>query len=122
MSSAAALLHRLFGAPGTTATDTDDLLEHAASTHGRLLQDACAQSEGCLARSLAPLRDYLCGRAPPAEKRRLLCHPLLIEGLHSLAPCSPVLRDWHEAVAAPPEGSRDPPPAAQASLGNVTLA
>lgn len=121
MSNAAALLHRLFGAPGTTATDADELLNRAAATHADLLEVACADPE--LARPLAGVLDYLHGPAPAAAKRRLLCHPLFIEGLHGLAPCAAVLRDWHDSVAAPPTGSRAPPnAAARAALGHVALA
>src|SRR5207248_6848097 len=60
------------------------------------------------------------GPAPAAEKRRLLCHPLLIEGLHALAPFSPELRRWHDRVttAAPEEAV----PAARAALGSGALA
>src|SRR5947199_1392 len=61
------------------------------------------------------------GPAPAAEKRRLLCHPLFIEGLHALTPFSADLRDWHDCVTT--ERTPPPPaPAAVAALGHVALA
>src|SRR5439155_7738601 len=67
---------------------------------------------------------FLAGVAPAAAKRRLLCHPLFIEGLHALAPLSDALRHWHDSVAAATRSAGAPPAAAPgpAALGNVTLA
>src|SRR5262249_48647714 len=85
---------------------------------------ACDYEDPDLARSLTPLGEFLGGRAPPAQKERLLCHPLFLEGLHGLAPCCPKLRHWHDSVTAPPnplpEATDDPAP--PASLGHVALA
>jgi hypothetical protein len=88
-----------------------------------LLERAGTDGGAAVGRSLAPLREYLGRRAAPVERRRLLCHPLLIEGLHALAPLSPELRRWHDAVtAAPASGPAGlPAESAAASLGNVTL-
>jgi hypothetical protein len=117
--SDATLLYRLFQPPGCSAADGEDLHRLAASAHAELLGRACADGGAALARALAPLRAFLAGIAPAAAKRRLLCHPLFIEGLHSLAPLSDALRHWHDSVvAATPAGS----PANAAALGNVAVA
>ena len=71
--------------------------------------------------ALAPIGAYVNGSAPSCEKRRLLCHPLFIEGLHSLSPFSAELQNWHDRITS---CTTRPPvdPAAIASLGNVALA
>jgi hypothetical protein len=120
MSGVTALIPRLFGSPGGPAPRTGELRRRAASAHAGLLTRACARADPALARSLGAIRALLRGPAPAGEKRRLLCHPLLIEGLHGLAPFSAELRHWHDSVTAPPA----PAPAvsaARASLGNVAL-
>jgi hypothetical protein len=117
MSDAAALVRRLFSPPGGSAASTELLVVQAAAAHAGLLERACAHDPD-LGRSLAPLREFLRGPASPTEKRRLLVHPLFIEGLHGLAPCSAELRRWHDRVTAAPA---PPDPAARASLGNVAL-
>src|SRR6476620_3035951 len=124
MSDAAVLVRRLFGTPGHLAPDGSDLLGRAAAAHRDLLTRACAGADPALCSALAPIRAYLGGPAPAAEKRRLLCHPLLVEGLHALAPLSPELRRWHECVTAPPADAPAEPaaPAAAAALGHVALA
>jgi hypothetical protein len=122
MSDAEALVRRLFGSPGGPPKDSEELLGQAGAAHAGLLYGACA--EGVLGRALDPLLTYLRGPAPAAEKRRFLCHPLFIEGLHGLAPFSAELRRWHDVVAAPPEPVASPdqtPPAARASLGHVAF-
>jgi hypothetical protein len=73
-----------------------------------------------LERSFDPIRTFLRGSAPTAEKRRLLCHPLFIEGLHALAPFSAELQRWHDGVA-PATAPAQAVSAAKASLGNVAL-
>jgi hypothetical protein len=122
MSDAEALMRRLFSAPGGSPRDSEELLGQAAAAHAGLLYGACA--EGALGHALDPLLVYLRGPAPAAEKRRFLCHPLFIEGLHGLIPFSSELCRWHDVVAAPP--APVPPAdqvclAARASLGNVAL-
>src|SRR5262245_38460304 len=102
MSDAATLVHLLFGTPGGPAEAGDDLLGQAAAAHAALFARACAAADPGVARSLAPIRSYLGGAAPPSEKCRLLDHPLFIEGLHGLAGLSPELRRWHDHVTAPP--------------------
>ena len=96
MSTTAALVRKLFGPPGTPAANALDLQEQAASVHAGLLEQACAHADAGLARSLAPLQTFVHDRAPRTVRRRLLCHPLFIEGLHSLAPVCPELRRWHD--------------------------
>jgi hypothetical protein len=122
VSDAAAFVRELFGTPGSPAAPGDGLLDRAAAAHADLL--ARARGDPAVDRSLAPLRAYLAGPAPTAEKRRLLCHPLFVEGLHSLAPFCDELQHWHDAVTAPlPNIPVDSPaPAARAALGNVALA
>jgi hypothetical protein len=66
------------------------------------------------------VRQYLATSAAPAEKRNLLCHPTLIEGLHGLATASPTVGRWHATVAAASADTLDPQ-AVPAALGNVTL-
>jgi hypothetical protein len=117
--SDATLVHRLFQPPGCPAADGEDLQRLAAAAHAELLAGACVDGGSTLGHALAPLRTFLGGHAPAALKRRLLCHPLLIEGLHALAPLSAALRQWHDSVAAAPPRSAVP---AAAALGNVTLA
>jgi hypothetical protein len=116
---AAAFVRSLFGPPGGPAANHKELLEQAAAALADLLLRACARQDPTLERSLTPIRAFLRGPAPEAEKRRLLCHPLFIEGLHTLAPFSAELRRWHDSVAPTPAGQAVP--AAQASLGNVAL-
>src|SRR5262245_27379410 len=123
VSDATTLVRALFGTPGSPLTNGQALLDRAASAHAALLDRAGSDGGAALGRSLAPLREYLGRHTAPADRRRLLCHPLLIEGLHALAPLSPELRRWHDAVIAVPPSSPASPPAesAAASLGNVTL-
>ena len=109
MSAAATLVRSLFSLPGNPATDPGGFLKQAASAHEELFRRAYDPKDPDLARSLTPLGEFLGGRAPPAQKERLLCHPLFLEGLHDLAPCCPNLRHWHESVTAPPT-PRPPPP------------
>jgi hypothetical protein len=101
-------------------TNAGTILSQAAAALADLFLRACSRGDPILEQSLAPIRVFLRGSAPAAEKRRLLCHPLFIEGLHTLAPFSAVLQHWHESVATP-----DPPgpplPATRACLGNVAL-
>jgi hypothetical protein len=123
MSTATSLVQRLFGAPGDMPRGSDNLAEQAASAHANLLARAARSGDPALTESLGPIQAFLRGRSPPAQRRRLLCHPALIEGLHTLAPFSSELERWHDCVAPP----RSPPcadragPAARASLGNVSL-
>jgi hypothetical protein len=123
VSTTAALVRKLYALPGTTAPSAFDLQEQAASVHADLLERACAHADASLARSLAPVRAFVEDRAPRTTRRRLLCHPLFIEGLHALAPVCPELRHWHDSVAAdrPLPATDDGDPAARASLGHVTL-
>jgi hypothetical protein len=116
--SDATLVYRLFRPPGCPAADGDDLQRLAATAHAALLTRACADGGSALGQALAPLRAFLAGVAPAAAKRRLLCHPLLIEGLHALAPLSDALRHWHDSVAAATPAAASAP----AALGNVALA
>src|SRR5262245_20543811 len=98
--SDATLVYRLFRPPGYPAADGEDLRRLAAAAHADLLARAAADGGPALGRTLAPVCGYLAGHAPAADKRRLLCHPQFIEGLHALAPHAPALRGWHDAVAA----------------------
>ncbi|HJZ59016.1 MAG TPA: hypothetical protein VKE74_28995, partial [Gemmataceae bacterium] len=120
MPDLATLLPRLFSAPGGPADV--GLRAQAAAAYAGLLARAGDRADPALCRHLDPIQAFLRGPAPAAIKRRLLCHPLLVEGLHALAPFAPVLRHWHDNVTTPPE----PTPAecdtgAWASLGNVAL-
>jgi hypothetical protein len=126
MPDAVTLIRRLFGSPGSPDVDTADLLDQAATAHAGLLARANGRADPVIERSLVPIREFIAGPARPAEKRRLLCHPLLIEGLHALAPFCGELRRWHDSVtaAAPVErggGSDAPVEWAKASLGNAAL-
>jgi hypothetical protein len=118
MSGATGLLSRLFGSPGNPAQGLGELARHAAAAHAGLLTRACVRAGPVLGRPLAAILTFLGGPAPAAQKRRLLCHPLLIEGLHSLAPFSAELRRWHDDVTTAPAPVV---PAARASVGNVAL-
>jgi hypothetical protein len=122
--SAATFVRSLFSFPGNPATDPGEFLKQAASAHEELFRRACDPQDPDLARLLTPLGEFLGGRATPAQKERLLCHPLFLEGLHGLAPCCPKLRHWHESVTAPPAPlpAAAADPAAPASLGHVALA
>jgi hypothetical protein len=119
MSGSRSLVRSLFAAPGQAFADPAALLRRAASAYAALLSLAMKRDE--LADSLAPIGDYLDGSASAARKRRVLCHPLFVEGLHALAPFSSELQTWHDSVAPRP---RQPTTdaAAAASLGNVALA
>src|SRR5437764_1268408 len=100
MPDAATLIRRLFGTPGSPDVDTANLLDHAAAAHAGLVARANGRGDAVIERSLVPLREFLTGPARAADKRRLLCHPLLIEGLHALAPFCGELRRWHDSVIA----------------------
>jgi len=117
--SDATLLYRLFRPPGCSAADGEDLYRLAANAHAELFDRACADGSAALGRALAPLKCFLAGVAPAAIKRRLLCHPLFIEGLHALSSYSDSLRTWHDSVAAATPAS---PSTHAAALGNVAIA
>ncbi|HTK75012.1 MAG TPA: hypothetical protein VL371_07105 [Gemmataceae bacterium] len=126
MPDAATRIRRLFGTPGSADVDTADLLDQAATAHAGLVARANGRADPVIERSLVPLREFLVGPARAADKRRLLCHPLLIEGLHALAPFCGDLRRWHDSVtaAAPDARVTDndvPVEATKAALGNVAL-
>jgi hypothetical protein len=120
VSTAAALVRKLFAPPGYAL----DVQAQAASVHADLLDQACAEADVDLARSLAAVQGFVHDRTQRTFRRRLLCHPLFIEGLHGLAPVCPALRHWHESVAPdrPLSSTIDGDPAARASLGHVALA
>jgi hypothetical protein len=122
MNTTAAFVRRIFGTPGSR--NTKELLEEAASAHADLLLHARDAADPVVDHTIAPLVEFLRRAPPPHEKRSLLCHPLLIEGLHSLAPFCSALRRWHGTVTSPlaPEAPDPSIPAAKASLGNVSLA
>src|SRR5438067_12844258 len=119
MVNATALVHRMFRSPGGSRHNTQEVLERAATAHAELLTRACAHGE--LARPLASLLAFVRGSGATATKRRLLCDPLFIEGLHCLAPFSAELERWHNSVAAPavPVPHGQAPPAARAGLDNI---
>jgi hypothetical protein len=121
VSDAQDAVRTLFSAPGHLGPDRDGLLGPAAAAHASLLVRAYAHAGPAVADAFAPLVTYLAGPAPRAEKRRLLCHPLLVEGLHALAPFSADLKDWHDRVTS---CRNEPPicPTAKAALGAVVLA
>ncbi len=123
MSRAAERIEHLFGSPGSAETSTKDLLHQAARALAGLVTKACAETPLAQEAVLQPLLEFLSGPSPPTTKRRLLCHPLFIEGLHALAPHSPRLTHWHERVTTtrPAVTSIEPCPASLSSLGNVTL-
>jgi hypothetical protein len=120
MPDLAACLPRLYGTPGEPCAG--GLRARAASAHAGLLAHAGNRADPALGRQLDPIRAFVRGPAPPAVKRRLLCHPLFVEGLHALAPFSPVLRHWHDSVTT----SAEPVPAdrnsgARAALGSAAV-
>ncbi|MFO0811262.1 MAG: hypothetical protein U0746_21750 [Gemmataceae bacterium] len=118
MYAATDFVRKLFGTPGYLAGDGTALLDETAAAHANLLARACHHGDSELDRALAPICAFLGERASAAEKRRLLCHPLFIQGLHGLAAVSPTLRCWHDSVTATaPLGEPT-----RASLGNVALA
>jgi hypothetical protein len=121
MRAATDLVRKLFGVPGCPGADGGGLLCEATAAHADLLARACPPDDVELDQALAPIRAYLGGRAPPAEKRRLLCHPTFVEGLHTLAAVSPELRRWHDSVCAIPATAFDGE-AIRAALGHVALA
>jgi hypothetical protein len=117
MPDLAALLPRLYGAPGEYAPG--GLRTRAAAAHAGLLAHAGDRADPALDCQLDPIRAFAVGPAPAAVKRRLLCHPLFVEGLHALAPFSPVLRRWHDSVTTSPTPA--PVGGDGAALGNVAL-
>src|SRR5436305_1569818 len=98
MTGAATVVQRLFGPPGGSGTDPAQLLKQAAAAHAALLSRAAEKAGRCRDPSLAPVILFLQGPASLWEKRRLLCHPLFVEGLHGLAQFYPELGRWHERV------------------------
>jgi hypothetical protein len=101
--------------------DRDGLLAPAAAAHAALLARAYAHATAGVVDTLAPLVSYLVGPARRAEKRRLLLHPLFVEGLHALAPFSAELKVWHDRVTS---CRAEPPacPAVRSALGSIVLA
>ena len=95
MSGCAALVSSLFRMPGDPGTVTSEILDQATTAHEVLLRRAGEE------RTLARLSSALSGPQSVGLKRCLLCHPLLIECLHSLAPAHPELKRWHDTVAKP---------------------
>lgn len=118
MHDLATVLPRLYGTPGEPGTGA--LRARAAAAHAELLAHAGDRADPVLGHQLDPIREFLGGPAPAAVKRRLLCHPLFVEGLHALAPYCPVLRRWHDGVTTSPLPA-EPDPGDRASLGNVAL-
>ncbi|HYV37323.1 MAG TPA: hypothetical protein VE988_16565 [Gemmataceae bacterium] len=115
MANAAALVHCIFRAPGGSRYNTREILERAAAAHAELL----LQAHGELGRPLANLLALVSSGAS-ASKYRLLCDPLLVEAMHTLAPFSANLERWHNSVAAPGPPGRAPP-ADRAALDNIDL-
>jgi hypothetical protein len=123
MSSAADRIDLLFGSPGSSQTSTKELLHQAAKVHAELFTSACTDKALVQDACLGPLLEFLESPSPRSTKRRLLCHPLFIEGLHTLAPASPILDHWHQRVTTSrrPEQLADRDPTRLAALGHVTL-
>jgi hypothetical protein len=121
MTDAAALVHSMFRAPGGSRHNTRELLKRAAAAHADLLLRAHALGE--LGRPLASLLAFVRGNRAVASKRRLLCDPLFIEGMHALAPFSADLERWHNSVTTPAAVVRlgQASPAARAALDNIDL-
>jgi hypothetical protein len=121
MANAAALVHCLFGAPGGSRPNTREILQRAGAAHADLLLRAHAR--GDLGRPLASLLAFVRGPSATASKRRLLCDPLFIEGMHTLAPFSADLERWHNSVTTPAAAVAQGPasPAARAALDNIDL-
>jgi hypothetical protein len=119
MTNAAALVHRVFRAPGGSRDNTREVLQRAAAAHAELLMRA--EAHGGLARPLPSLLAFVRGNSAAASKRRLLCDPLFIEGMHTLAPFSADLEEWHNCVAAPAIPPGRAPPAAREALDNIDL-
>jgi hypothetical protein len=95
------------------------LLTRAAAIHADLLRTASSQH--ALRHPLQPLIQFLDGSDPPALKRQLLLHPLLIEALHHLASLVPEIAEWHEAVTAHETDDSEPADVTRASLGTIAL-
>ncbi|HJZ55237.1 MAG TPA: hypothetical protein VKE74_09775, partial [Gemmataceae bacterium] len=122
MPDLASLISRLFGTPGGTAVDIRELQTQAAAAHAGLFARACDRADLALSHQLGAIRTFLRGPTPADVKRRLLCHPLFIEGLHALAPFSSVLRQWHDSVTTSPRPDpAERTPRGRAALGNVAL-
>jgi hypothetical protein len=120
VSTSAALVRKLFASPDAPATALN-LQEQAAAVHADLLDQACARANHELAEALAPVQRFI-GDATRSARRRLLCHPVFIEGLHALAPVCPELGHWHDRVAPDhPLTTDEHDPAARAALGHVAL-
>jgi len=118
MSNADAGVRSLFNAPRSATESGCSLQCRVAAAHAGLLSSAANCPE--LASALGPIAAYLGGRASPFKKRRLLCDPLFIQGLHALSPYCSELQTWHDRVTSSPSH----PPierAGVASMGNVAL-
>lgn len=114
-------IQTLFGSPGEAFAAADQLRDRAAAAHAELLRQAFSAYDQNPA--LKVILDFLDGPAAANDQQELLCHPLLIEGLHALSDGCPALRAWHAAVApkAPHSGPDPSGPAAQARLGATAL-
>ena len=121
MANAGTLVHCMFRAPGGSRHNTREILERAAAAHADLLMRAHAHGE--LGQPLASLLAFVRGNSATASKRRLLCDPLFIEGMHTLAPFSTDLGRWHNSVTTPAEAAwpGQTPSAARAALDNIDL-
>jgi hypothetical protein len=88
--------------PGDINPGTRELLRLAAEAHFELLSRAVSNSAARNSNGgslLATLRSLL-DRQPNTLRRRILVDPVFVEGLHAGSTLSPILAQWHGAVAS----------------------
>lgn len=125
MSGLADVVSGLFRMPGEKGTLSAGILRRAAGVHEVLLARASAAAVQYSDISLATLVALLNRPTWKRRRRRLLCHPLLIEGLHGLAQSCADVQRWHACVATPSIAGvvqQHAPQRFAATLGNVLLA
>jgi hypothetical protein len=113
---------QLFSMPGRPGASPGSIRRRAAAAHDRLLHQALADRVTQHCPSLAIIAALL--RSEATTRCRVLCDPVLIEGLHELAASSNAARDWHNSavgtIAADP--LVDDAPHRTDLLGNTALA
>ena len=111
-----------FCMPGKPAVATD-LRKEAAVSHHHIMDEVVQQDSRRQNKTAKLIADILNTRTI-AETSSILCHPLLVEALHSIADRHPSLERWHLFLASPSmlDIADTPDAAFDSSLGNILFA
>jgi hypothetical protein len=109
---------QFFSMPGRPAASAESVLRRAAVAHDAVLHAALEAVEPEHCPSLAVIAALLPHDA--LTRCRLLCDPLLVEGLHELVSTCDAVRDWHDCTASH-RATVDDWPTRASLLGNTAL-